>query len=98
MLAQITGFNSPSNRFNNFSTLPGDITSRILLFAAAFAGLFFLVRLIVSGMNLMTAAGDPGKIQSAKTSLTNAAIGLIIVVFAYLIAQLLFSLLGLRPQ
>lgn len=98
MLAQITGFTSPSNRFNNFATLPGDITSRILLFAAAFSGLFFLVRLIMSGLNLMTAAGEPGKIQTAKTSLTNAAVGLFIVIFAFLIAQLLFSLLGLTPQ
>ena len=96
MLAQITGINSPATRFTSYTTLPGDITSRILLFAAAFAGLFFLVRLIVSGMNMMTAAGDAGKIQSAKTGLTNAAIGLIVVIFAYIIAQLLFSLLGLN--
>ena len=96
MLAQLTGFTSPANNFKDYTILPGALTSRILLFAAAFSGLFYLVRLITSGLNMMTAAGDAGKIQSAKTGLTNAAIGLIVVIFAYIIAQLLFSILGLR--
>jgi hypothetical protein len=98
MLSQITNINSPANNFQNYSTLPGDVVSRVLLFAAAFSGIYFLVRVVISGMNLLTSAGEPEKIQVAKSSLTNSALGLFVVIFAYLIAQLLFSLLGLRPQ
>jgi hypothetical protein len=95
-LSQITNIpNLPSTRFNNSDTLVGDVVSRVLLFAAAFAGLIFFVQLITSGFNLMTAAGDPGKIQAAQKSLTNGTIGLVVVISAFFLAQILATLLGL---
>jgi len=97
-LAQITGINSPSNKFTDFATLPGDVISRILLFAIVFAGLLFFVRLLISGFTYLTSIGDPGKVQSASKNLINAILGLFIVATAFFLAQVIFALLGINAS
>ena len=42
----------------------------------------------------MLATGDPGKIASAKKSLTNAIIGLVIAVLASIIVNLILGIFG----
>ena len=42
----------------------------------------------------MLATGDPGKIASAKKSLTNAIIGLVIAVLASTIVNLILGIFG----
>ncbi len=74
----------------------GDILSKLLLYAIVLAGLFFFVRLIVSGFAYLTSAGDSGKIQSASKNLVNAAIGLLVVVCAYFIAQIIQQVFGIN--
>ena len=44
----------------------------------------------------MTAAGDPKKTEAAKGRLNTALIGLLIVVFAYLIVQFIDSFLNIQ--
>ena len=46
-------------------------------------GVIFIVLIIYSGYNWMTAGGDSEKVQKAKNTLSQAIIGLIIVVSAY---------------
>jgi len=96
LAAGITGITNPSTKFTNPDTLVGDIVSRFLLYAIAFAGLVFFVKLVSAGFNLLTSIGDPQKIQSATKSLTNALIGLVIVVSVYFLAQILATVLGLN--
>jgi hypothetical protein len=95
-LAQITNIPSPATRFPDHATLLGSLVSRILIFSIGFAGLVFLVQLIVSGFGLMTAAGDPGKVQSAQKGLTSGLIGLIVVISAFFLIQILTGILGLN--
>ncbi len=98
-LAQIN-INSPSNlsglKFTDYNTLAGDIVSRILLFAILGAGLYFFVRLISAGYTYLTSLGEPAKIQSASKELLNAVIGLLVVISAYFIAQIIQVVLGIK--
>ncbi|NTW22484.1 hypothetical protein HGA34_02985 [Candidatus Falkowbacteria bacterium] len=48
-------------------------------------GIIFIVLIVYSGYNWMTAAGDSGKVDKAKETLWRAVIGLIITVGAYAI-------------
>lgn len=82
--------------FNDANTLPADLFSRVMLFAIAAGGLIFFVQLIMAGFNLLTAAGDPGKIQSATKALTNSLVGLILVISTYFIAQIIEAIFGLQ--
>lgn len=53
-------------------------------------GIIFVVLIIYSGYNWMTAAGDEEKVTLAKNTLTRAVIGLIIIVAAYSITYFVF--------
>ncbi|NTU98623.1 hypothetical protein HGA64_01280 [Candidatus Falkowbacteria bacterium] len=48
-------------------------------------GTIFIVLIVYSGYNWMTAAGENGKVETAKKTLWQAVIGLIITVGAYAI-------------
>jgi hypothetical protein len=102
LLAQITLPNNPLPGFEFWKnggkgdTLVGDLTSRIMTFAIVAAGLYFFVRLISSGYGYLTSLGDPAKVASSTKELTNAIVGLVIVVTAFFIMQLLQSVLGIK--
>ena len=62
----------------------------------AFAGLLFMAMLFIAGINYLNAGGDPKSSQAARARITNAIIGIIIVVAAFAITQLILSALGLN--
>jgi len=95
-LAQIFGINSPSNQFTSYDTLVGDVVSRALLFAISFVGLYFFYQLISSGVSFMTSVGDEMKLKMVQKRLTNAAYGLIIVIGAYFIIQIVQKITGIN--
>jgi len=76
-------------------TLDQIITGAINL-ALATGGLLFFAMLIFGGFRYLTAGGDEKAAQEARRSLTNAVVGLIIIVVAFLVAQLLFAVFGLN--
>lgn len=92
------GITVPSSKLwvNSPSAFLSGLTSEILLYAIAFVGLFFLVRLIVAGFTMVTAIGDSAKIEGAKQTLTHAFIGLTITLSVFFIAQILKRVLGLN--
>lgn len=109
-LAQIQGVQVPDS-FKNFKLggdpsqgysaffardLPSTLTSRILTFAILGAGIYFFIRLISAGYQFLTSAGDSNKIQSATKEITNSAIGFIVIISSYFLAQLLEILFGIR--
>lgn len=51
----------------------------------AFVGVALLVMLFIAGYKFLLSSGDPKKLESAKGTLTNALIGLVVIVVAYLI-------------
>lgn len=95
-LAQITGVTSPSTVFTDFNTLPSTAVGRVLLFAIYISGFIFLFRLLTSGFTFLSSSGDPAKIQSATKGLTTGVIGLVVVIAAFFIAQIIQTVFGLN--
>lgn len=62
----------------------------------AFAGLLFMAMLFIAGINYINAGGDPKSAQAARDRIKNAIIGIIIVVAAFAITQIVLSALGLN--
>jgi hypothetical protein len=94
-LAQLT-LTSPSTIFTTYTDLPTLIVSRILIFAISIAGFIFLFRTISAGFAFLNSRGDPAKIQAATQGLTNGLIGLVVVVTAFFIAQIIQTVFGLK--
>lgn len=79
----------------NPATTIAKIVSNIVGFLTIIAGLWFLTNFILGAVTWISAGGDKGKQTQAKDKLTNAVIGLAIVVGAYSISALLGSILGI---
>ncbi|MDP1743810.1 MAG: hypothetical protein Q8L51_03405 [Candidatus Amesbacteria bacterium] len=72
------------------------LISRLALFLVAISGTVFLVKMIMAGYAYLTSAGDQTKIQNATKEITNALIGLVIVVAAFFIVQILEVIYGVK--
>ena len=81
--------------FSGFTNLAGLIDNLIQL-AFFVAGLAFLFSLLIGGVQWITASGDPKALDAAKGRITNAIIGLIIVVASFSIAIIIQSVLGIN--
>ncbi|MFA5128257.1 MAG: hypothetical protein WC457_04670 [Patescibacteria group bacterium] len=78
----------------------GDIPTMlgyIISIALSLVGVFFFILILYAGIIWMTAAGAADRVESAKKKMMSAAIGLVIVLSAYAIANFVFSNL-LRDQ
>lgn len=73
----------------------GYLISSGVKFAIAIAGLLLLIYLIYGGFQLMTSAGDPAKMKSAKEILTRAVVGFVIIFIAYWVIQLVGIAFGI---
>lgn len=58
-------------------------------------GIYFLFQFIFGAYEWITAGGDSGKLQNAQKKLYNAVIGLIIIIAAIFVADLVGAFLGL---
>ena len=70
------------------------IFRNILLIIIPFAGLAAFVVLIVGGFQFLNSGGDPKAAGAARTTLTYAFLGIILVVASWLILQLVRSVTG----
>jgi hypothetical protein len=71
------------------------IIGRIINIVLGFVGVILLGIFLYSGFEWMTSGGDPKKVDSAKTRLRNAVVGLIIIMSAFAIVNfILNALLG----
>ena len=71
---------------SGFSKTPYDINAlvgNIIQVILGFLGIIFVILIIVSGYQWMTAGGNSDTIKKAKDRMINAVIGLIIVLAAY---------------
>ena len=74
-------------------TLP-QILSTIISAFLGLLGIIFVVLMVYSGYNWMTAMGDESKVSKAQSTIKQAIIGLIITVSAYAITYFVFNYLG----
>lgn len=59
------------------------VIGSIIQIALSFLGVFFMILIIFSGFQWMSAGGNPETVGKAKSRITNAVIGLAIVLVAY---------------
>lgn len=80
-----------------FKVEPNEIIASTILLVIAIAGLVFFVMLLMGGLRYLTAGGDEKSITAARQTLTNAFIGLIIVVASFVVAQIIFAVFNIDP-
>ncbi|MBT6253679.1 hypothetical protein HOI83_00380 [Candidatus Uhrbacteria bacterium] len=59
--------------------------------ALGLLGIIFFVLLVYAGFLWMTAAGDPDKVTKAKTMITQAVIGIVIILSAFAISTFVIN-------
>jgi len=84
------GSQSAGSLFPNFGTL----FTRLIAAGVVFMGLIFFALLLWGGMRYMLSRGDEKAIASARGTLTNATIGLLIVLSAFAIITLIAIVTG----
>lgn len=72
-----------------------EFLSSIITTLTVAASLAFAIYFIIGGLKWITAGGDKTKAEEAKTQMTQAAIGLIVVVVSYFIIGIISNVLGL---
>ncbi|MBI2598718.1 hypothetical protein HYW40_00650 [Candidatus Curtissbacteria bacterium] len=70
------------------------VLQNIISLLAPAAAIAFFVMLLFGGYKFITSGGDPKAVGSARATLTYAIIGIILVVAAWLILQLIKTLTG----
>lgn len=71
------------------------LISSVIGFLTIVAGLGFFLYFLLGGLSWLTAGGERDKVEKAKNQMTNAAIGLIIVIAATTISALVGQVLGI---
>lgn len=67
------------------------IVGRIINVVLGFLGIVFLVLLIYAGFQWMTAQGDEGKVKTARSMISQAVVGLVVIVAAFAISNFVLS-------
>lgn len=78
-----------------FSTL-ADVVNKLLPVLFTVAGLILFAIIIFSGFQFLTSGGDDKVLGAAKSRITNALIGFVILVVSYFAVQILTAIFGLR--
>ncbi len=73
----------------------GGLFTNIVRLGLGTAALVFMVMVFWGGLRYLNAGGDPKNAESARGTLTNAGIGLLIVVLSLVIIEVITSLFGL---
>ncbi len=74
----------------------GGLITELLKYIYVVAGLSMLVVLIMGGISLMLAGGDPAKIERGYGMIKAALIGFFIVFLSYIITQVMETILGVK--
>lgn len=76
----------------SFETLFGNVVQA----AAALAGVALFVMLLVGGFKFLFSGGDEKQLEAARGTVTNAIIGLVVIVVAYLILRTIEVFTGVK--
>src|SRR5689334_15026423 len=66
------------------------LIAKITNYLIGAAGLFAIVMIVVSGVRLITSIGNDSEVKKGKKGLTNAIIGFVLVLIAYLVINTIF--------
>jgi hypothetical protein len=94
MLNTIQGNAFPNATYGTSTTI-GQIITNLLPYVFWITGILLLAYLLLGGLQLMLAAGDPKKVQGAWGKITNAVIGFVIIFIAYWATKLIGDIFGI---
>lgn len=87
----------PSGKFSNLGTLePANLISSLIKLALIIAAVVFFFWLVLGGIKWIMSGGDKTKTEEARSQITAALVGLVIVFSAWAIAQLINALFGVN--
>jgi len=86
-----TGTGIANDAFLN--TLIGELIAYVL----GFVGLIFLILIIYSGIQWMTAGGNEEKVENSKKMIIQAGIGLALILFSYIIVYWVITFFYTQP-
>ncbi len=72
------------------------VFGNVVSVAVGFAGIVFLIMLLVGGFNLITAGSEAPKAEAAKKTITFAIFGFVFVALAFLILTLISNFTGVE--
>ena len=72
------------------------VISNIIGFLTIIAGLWFVFQFVLGAIGWLSAGGDKVKVEAAQKKLTQGIIGLVIVVAAIFLVDLIGTILGLN--
>lgn len=81
---------------NTFANLLNQIISNFVGILTICAGIWFIFQFFIGAFSWLTAGGDKASLENAQKKLTNSVIGLVIVVAAIFIIEIIGNLLGLK--
>lgn len=67
----------------------GSFIDQLLYFIYSLSGSLILLRLVIAGYEYMSAKGNPQLVKQAKNKIWHAAEGLLIIIGAFLFAQII---------
>ena len=82
--------------FTNTDTLVGNLLSKLLTYSIILGGLIFMFRFISAGFVYMGSIGDKAKLEAALREISNALIGLIVIVVTFFAIQIIEQAFGLN--
>ncbi len=96
LLAQINVNLNNAGPFGNAANItPDSLVRGVILLILVAAAIVFFIMLLVGGVRYILSGGDKGKTEAARSQITAALIGLVIVFAAWAILQLMSALLGI---
>lgn len=75
----------------------GEIVLKVITWILGIAGTAAVLMIIVGGFQYITSAGSKEKIETAKTYLTYAIIGAVVILVAYVVVQTVNKLITGQP-
>jgi hypothetical protein len=95
-MANIIGNINPPNGELSSTSGVAAIIGRVLDVAYAVAGIATVALLIIGGLKIIMASGEPDKLKQGQDTLTNALIGIIVILASGLVFQFIGKLLGVE--
>ncbi len=80
---------------SNLATNPNSLITTVINVLFAVVGLIFFIMIVIAGIQWVTSGGEEEGKKAAQGRLINAVIGIAIVAAAYLVVELVSSLLGI---
>lgn len=72
---------------------PVAVVSLVIKAALGLVAIIFFIMIVVAGFRWMTAGGNEETVSKSKKNIGNAVIGLVVILFSYMITSFVFNIL-----